>query len=45
MQETDRKGHRDRTAEDAQKARKMVRERGRDRERKREAERDNAERN
>ena len=45
VQETDRKGHRDRTAEDAQKARKMVRERGRDRERKREAERDNAERN
>lgn len=40
VQETDRKGDRDRMAEDAQKARKMVRERGRERERKREKQRE-----
>ena len=42
----DRKGDRERTADDAQKARKMERQRGREGERgKREAEGDNAERN
>lgn len=45
VSECRRKGDRERTADDAQKARKMERQRGREREGKREAEGDNAGRN